>query len=251
MKGGSGWGRTHPTNLLREDRVSFEVVLNYFGEGFEQTCDCTHIQMLASDVICLSEKSFKCKQFVPQKQISQRFTGRQVKMGRRKDISEDQVVIIEDMIKHFKEQQKKGGKISNINRKVAGFAKVSVSTVQRIHSAMEKGLRKPTADKKGKCGVKKNLDSFDEAVLRRIIHRLYSQHVQPSLWRITETKQQLLHRVKLLPDTTEYMLEREAQRCGHQVLWLPPKHCDLNPIELISAEGSILRKCRQSLWAIF
>ena len=46
----------------------------------------------------------------------------------------------------------------------------------------------------------------------------------------------LLDKVKQLPDTTVYKLEKAAEDAGHKVLWLPPKHCDLNPIELIWAQ---------------
>ncbi len=42
----------------------------------------------------------------------------------------------------------------------------------------------------------------------------------------------LKERAKTLPDTTLFVLEEEAKRQGHHVLWLPPKHCDINPIEL-------------------
>ena len=51
-----------------------------------------------------------------------------------------------------------------------------------------------------------------------------------------ETLKVLRARIKLLPDTTIYLLEQEAGLQGHFVLWQPPKHCDFNPIELIWAQ---------------
>ncbi len=59
----------------------------------------------------------------------------------------------------------------------------------------------------------------------------YGHHYEPS-----DTVKKLKERAATLPDTTLFALEEEANRQGHHVLWLPPKHCDLNPIELIWAD---------------
>ena len=39
------------------------------------------------------------------------------------------------------------------------------------------------------------------------------------------------------PDQTKYVLEEMAQEMGHQMLFLPVRHCELNPIELCWAKG--------------
>ncbi len=57
-------------------------------------------------------------------------------------------------------------------------------------------------------------------------------HFYDPKWTVKKLKEE----AKLLPDTTIFRLEQEAGLQGHQVLWLPPKHCDLNPIELIWAQ---------------
>ncbi len=60
----------------------------------------------------------------------------------------------------------------------------------------------------------------------------------------TDTVKKLKERASTLPDTTRYTLEEEAKQQGHHVLWLPPKHCVLNPIELIWAQikGRVARR---------
>ena len=49
-------------------------------------------------------------------------------------------------------------------------------------------------------------------------------------------KCELLQKSRLVNIITENKLEVLARKYGHQVLWQPVKHCDLNPIELIWAQ---------------
>ncbi|XP_043191568.1 uncharacterized protein LOC122391939 isoform X2 [Amphibalanus amphitrite] len=48
-------------------------------------------------------------------------------------------------------------------------------------------------------------------------------------------KVELLELVRPLKQTREYVLDKVAQEAGHEVLRLPPYHCDLNPIEMVWA----------------
>ncbi len=97
-------------------------------------------------------------------------------MGRKKDISEEKYKMIQDMIKHFEKQQQRGEKIRSVNRKVAALLKVSEPTVCKIHKAMARGEKWQA--NRGKCGRKKLFDSFDKALVRRIVHSLFSQNIQ-------------------------------------------------------------------------
>ncbi|KAK4310878.1 hypothetical protein Pmani_017589 [Petrolisthes manimaculis] len=50
------------------------------------------------------------------------------------------------------------------------------------------------------------------------------------------TKAELLHIVKKNKEKEEYAVDEMADKHGHEVLRLPPYHCQLNPIELIWAQ---------------
>ncbi|KAK4288468.1 hypothetical protein Pmani_038503 [Petrolisthes manimaculis] len=50
------------------------------------------------------------------------------------------------------------------------------------------------------------------------------------------TKAELLHIVKKNKEKEEYAVDEMAEKHGHEVLRLPPYHCQLNPIELIWAQ---------------
>jgi transposase len=52
----------------------------------------------------------------------------------------------------------------------------------------------------------------------------------------TETRAELLQRVQLLKTRKIYELDKITNERGHQVIRLPPYHCQYNPIELIWAQ---------------
>lgn len=52
----------------------------------------------------------------------------------------------------------------------------------------------------------------------------------------TVTKAELLHLVKQNKDKEIYIIDEIARAHGHEILRLPPYHCQLNPIELIWAQ---------------
>ncbi len=56
--------------------------------------------------------------------------------------------------------------------------------------------------------------------LKAKIHEWFNTYGHPydDKW----TKKQLLEQVKMLPDTTKYVLEEAAREMGHELLWLPP-----------------------------
>jgi transposase len=59
----------------------------------------------------------------------------------------------------------------------------------------------------------------------------------------TETGAELLQRVQLLKTRNIYELDQIANERGHQVIRLPPYHCQYNPIELMWAK--VKRECNR------
>ena len=121
-----------------------------------------------------------------------------------KSISVEQQQIVLNDAKYFQEESKSGNKpqfrAGAVIGKTAAATGISKNSVRKIVSAGKVIGEGKTRKAKVRFG---KLDNFDVGVIRRIIHNLYRENISPSLKKKT-----------------------------HEILRLPPYHCELNPIEL-------------------
>ncbi|XP_043214647.1 uncharacterized protein LOC122378005 [Amphibalanus amphitrite] len=80
-----------------------------------------------------------------------------------------------------------------------------------------------------RCANKAPTSSWRKAAIQEWL-QVHHVEIDPGMRKV-----ELLELVRPLRQAREYVLDMLAQEAGHEVLRLPPYHCDLNPIEMIWA----------------